>query len=237
VRAVAIFEALSSFDSIFASEAGFTASVHTGSKQHRQAYIKLLISKADKQMRKFEDALVRTLRILCIWLQAPTRTAASRSDDDDEEGGGGGVELHPSIARLFSASYLPEVIHAFLRNNNMRDWVAHSDTYIAILDTLRRMSDSQSMSAFLAQPIPHVDRSPGLQKLVWDQGAISYELDEEGMMLESFPLRDVVKQLEAYRRPLRSLLDKIQFEATVEKVNNLCDGISYLMLQQVVGCL
>ena len=76
-----------------------------------------------------------------------------------------------------------------------------------------------------------------MQKLVWDQGAISYELDEEGMMHESSPLRDVVKQLEAYRRPLRSLLDKIQFEATVEKVNNLCDGISYLMLQQVVGCL
>lgn len=235
MRAVAIFEALCSFDSIFASEAGFTASVYTGTRQHRQAYIKLLISKADKQMRRFEDALVRTLRILCIWLQAPTRTAASRSDDDNEEGKG--VELHPSVARLFSASYLPEVIHAFLRNSNMRDWVAHSDTYIAILDTLRRMSDSRSLSAFLAEPIRHVERSPGLQKLVWDQGAIEYELNEEGMMLESLALRDVVKQLEAYRRPLKSLLDKIQFEATVEKVNNLCDGISYLMLQQVVGCL
>lgn len=185
-------------------------------------------------MRKFEDALVRTLRILCIWLQAPTRTAASRSDDDDDDEKG--VELHPSVARLFAASYLPEVISAFLKNNNMRDWVAHGDTYIAILDTLRRMSDSQSLSDFLANPILQVERSPGLQKLVWDQGTLEYALDEEHVNLESEPLRDLVKQLEAYRRPLRLLLDKIQFEATVEKVNNLCDGISYLMLQQVVGC-
>jgi hypothetical protein len=235
VRAVAIFEALSSFDSIFASEAGFTASAHTGSKQHRQAYIKLLISKADKKMRKFEDALVRTLMILSVWLQAPTRTAASRSDEEEE--GCAGVELHPSIARLFSASYLPEVVHAFLSNNNVRDWVAHSETYLAMLDTLRRVSDSRGLSVVLSEPILHVDRSPGLQRLVWDQGAISYELDEQGRMLESAPLRELVKQLEAHRRPLRQLAEKIQFDPTVEKVNNLCDGMSYLLLQQVVGCV
>ncbi|KAJ3481472.1 hypothetical protein NLJ89_g12210 [Agrocybe chaxingu] len=69
IRTVAIFEALASFDEIFALEAGF---MHTQGKSSRdksrdtesikaarQAYVKLLISKADKSMRRFEDAFLR----------------------------------------------------------------------------------------------------------------------------------------------------------------------------------
>ncbi|KAF8167212.1 hypothetical protein B0H34DRAFT_791971 [Crassisporium funariophilum] len=212
VRAIAIFEALSSFDQTFATEAGFAG---VNGKQQRQAYIKLLISKADKSMRKFEDAFVRILRLLCSWLQA--------SSDDEK-----GRALHPAVARLFTASFLPEVLQGFMSNNNVRDWIAHSETYIVVLETLRRMFDC-GLSSVLTDPLHHVDQSCGLQRWVWDQGSITWE------PAQSLPLCDLVKQLEAHRRPLRALGEKVQFSATLEKVNSLCDGISYLLLQQVVG--
>ncbi|KDR85912.1 hypothetical protein GALMADRAFT_235069 [Galerina marginata CBS 339.88] len=222
IRAIAIFEALSSFDHIYATEAGFAGK---GGKQQRQAYIKLLISKADKSMRTFEDAFVRTLRILCSWMQV------SSPDDASEEERRG---LHPSVSILFSNSYLPEVMHGFLSNNNVRDWVAHSETYSVVLDTLRRMFDC-GLSPVLMEPLRHIDQSCGLQGLVWDEGSITWEMDKNNVPVRSAPLSELVRQLEAHRGPLRALAGKVQFSSTVEKVNNLCDGISYLLLQQVVG--
>ncbi|KAF8971863.1 hypothetical protein BDZ97DRAFT_1650531, partial [Flammula alnicola] len=205
VRAIAIFEALSSFDNAYAAEAGFATTVR-------------LISKTDKSMRRFEDAFVRTLRVLCSWLQM-----ASESESEDSSEGTGASRgrggLHPSVTRLFSISFLPEVMHAFLRNNNVRDWVAHSETYLAILDTLRRMLDA-GLAPLLSAPLPRIDASCGLRGVVAGAAA---------------PLGDLVRQLEGHRRPLMALAGKVQFAATVEKVNNLCDGISYLLLQQVVG--
>ncbi|KDR70488.1 hypothetical protein GALMADRAFT_282224 [Galerina marginata CBS 339.88] len=217
IRTIAIFEALSSFDHIYATEAGFAGK---GGKQQRQAYIKLLISKANKSTRTFEDAFVGTLRILCSWMQV------SYPDD--------GEERRDSVSILFSNSYLPEVMHCFLSNNSVRDWIAHSETYIVVLETLRRMFDCE-LSAVLMEPLRHIDQSCGLQGLVWDKGSITWEMDKSNVPVRSAPLNELVRQLEAHRRPLMALVSKVQFTPTVEKVNDLCDGISYLLLQQVVG--
>ncbi|PPQ77547.1 hypothetical protein CVT25_011407 [Psilocybe cyanescens] len=230
IRAIAIFEALSSFDHIYATEAGFAGKGQDGEQQQqmRQAYIKLLMSKADKSMRKFEDAFVRTLRILTTWLEAPRKGSSSGGGESDSHAQG----MHRAVSHLFAASYLPEVVHAFLSNSNVRDWIAHSETYNAVLETLRRMFD-RGLTAVLMRPLRHIARSCGLQGLVWDGGMITWEVDARNRPVESLSLCDLVKQLEKHRLPLMALAEKVQFSATVEKVNNLCDNISYLLLQQL----
>ena len=55
------------------------------------------------------------------------------------------------------------------------------------------------------------------------------------VVVEVEPIGDLIKKLEVHRSGLRAFAAKVQFEATLDKVNTLCDGISYLLLQQVVG--
>lgn len=215
VRTIAIFEALSSFDIVYATEAGLFGQ---GTKQERQDFIKLVIGKTDKRTRDFEGAFLRTLRIICSWLQASSY----------EE-----TPLHPSMHRLFAVSYLREVIYIFLSNNNVRDWVAHSEIYATILEALRRMVDC-GLAQVLTEQLENIDHSCGLQRWIWDQGPVLWESDSHNEPTRSPPLFDLVKQLEAHRRPLMALGAKVQFSATIEKVNSLCDGISYLLLQQVM---
>jgi hypothetical protein len=248
---VVIYEALNVFDHIFATEAGFVApttttaggvdhdphgSFHSG-RQQRETYIKLLISKADKSMRKFEDAFVRTLKIICSWLQF---SPAEDFDADDETSPafGNPSYLNASIPHLLLASYLPEVIHTFLSNNNVRDWIAHSDTYSMILETLRWISDFPTLSNVLNLPPPPIQRNCSLKQWATGQGVINflgYPSGSKKLGAEPEPIGDLIKKLEMHRSGLRAFAAKVQFEATLDKVNMLCDGISYLLLQQVVG--
>lgn len=240
VRAVAIWEALKGFDWVFGVEAGFMG-VSQGKeqhsqqqqqgyqhsplgKQHREAYVKLLISKADKSMRRFEDAFVRTLRVVCSWLQP------SSADDEsvDYEQAERDREAHEALlAHLFSTSYLLEVVHAFLSNNNVRDWIAHSETYLVILEMLRKMGDC-GLGSVLSEPV-------GVDSATAPSAVYNPFVTQAQPPAPPMSLCDLVKQLEAHRRPLMALAAKVQFSATVEKVNNLCDAISYLLLQQVLG--
>ena len=249
VRAVVIFEALSVFDHIFATEAGFAStsttaggvdpdphsSFHSGRRQ-REAYIKLLISKADKSMRKFEDAFVCTLKVICSWLQYSPEEGF---DADDEVSAANPSYLDASIAHLLLASYLPEVIHTFLSNNNVRDWIAHSDTYSMILETLRWISNFPTLSNVLNLPLPPVQRNCSLKQWATGQGFINflgYPSDaKKSLIMKVEPIGDLIRRLETHRSGLRAFSAKVQFEATLDKVNILCDGISYLLLQQVVG--
>lgn len=48
-------------------------------------------------------------------------------------------------------------------------------------------------------------------------------------------IKALVTKLEEHRGPLMAFGANVKFPATKVKVNNLCDGISYLLLQQVVG--
>lgn len=251
VRAVVIFEALNVFDHIFAAEAGFAntaaagavdpnpyLSFHSG-RQQREAYIKLLISKADKSMRKFEDAFVRTLRLISSWLQFSPE-ADFDADDETSPAFRNPLYLNAFIPHLLLASYLPEVIHTFLSNNNVRDWIAHSDTYSMILETLRWISNFPTLSNVLNLPLPPLQRNCSLRQWVTGHGVINFlahpsDANRPAAAVEVEPIGDLIKKLEMHRSGLRAFATKVQFEATLDKVNKLCDGISYLLLQQVVG--
>jgi hypothetical protein len=304
VRAIAIFEALSWFDEVYAIEADFgkTASSSSSSsssdkgkgrdtKEHRDAYVRMLISKTDVMSaskaekaqgqterggstRRFEDAFVRTLRLVCAWLRVPDQDDGDDNNNNAEDR----AAMHASVPRLFMSSMLLEVVHVFLGNTNVRDWVAHAETYLAILDLLRRMldvssastappdaaspvsagvltpaassapapapwADTLTLAAVLRAPMRRIESGGGLRRAVWGDASVRYEDLSAGGSASAatataegrHSLCDLVQHLEAHRRPLMALAAKITFAATVEKVNNLCDGISYLLLQQVVG--
>lgn len=249
-----IFEALNVFDHIFATEAGFAptttaadgvdpdphGSFHSGRRQ-REAYIKLLISKADKSMRKFEDAFVRTLKVICSWLQYSPEEGFDAGDESSPAFNNPSY-LNESIPHLLLASYLPEVIHTFLSNNNVRDWIAHSDTYNMILETLRWISNFPTLSIILNLPLPPVQRNCTLKQWAAGQGSMNFlgypsgdSTTTKKSVMEVEPIGDLIKKLETHRSGLRAFAARVQFEATLDKVNTLCDGISYLLLQQVVG--
>jgi hypothetical protein len=239
VRSIAIWEALGAFDAVFAAEAGFQVSEsaqHQGvGRQHREAYVKLLISKTDKSMRRFEDAFLRTLRVVGSWLQAPS---SSSGDDDD------GESHETLLAHFLLSSFLLEVVHLFLSNNAVRDWIAHSETYLGILDLMKKMLD-YGLGSVLREPV--YAAAPSSSSGPTTPGAGVYNPFASASAAPSVysstlsgagagvSLSDLVKQLETHRTSLRDVTSKIQFPITVDKVNKLCESISYLLLQQMVG--
>jgi hypothetical protein len=180
-------------------------------------------------MRKFEDAFVRTLKVICSWLQYSSEEGFD-ADDETSPAFGNPLYLNAYIPPLLLASYLPEVIYTFLSNNNVRDWIAHSDAYSMILETLRWISNFPTLSNVLNRPLPLVQRNGSLKQWATGQGAIHFL-----GYPEVEPIGGLIKRLETHRSGLRAFAAKVQFEATLDKVNMLCDGISYLLLQQVVG--
>ena len=198
-------------------------------------------------MRKFEDAFVRTLKVICSWLQySPEEGFDDAAGDQSSPAYNNPSYLNDFIPHLLLASYLPEVIHTFLSNNNVRDWIAHSDTYNMILETLRWISNFPSLSNVLNLPLPPIQRNCSLKQWATGQGTMnflgypttataSHSSSRRPVVMEIEPIGDLIKKLEMHRSGLRALAAKVQFEATLDKVNILCDGISYLLLQQVVG--
>ena len=188
-------------------------------------------------MRKFEDAFVRTLKVICSWLQFSPEEGFD-ADDETSPAFNNPSYLNESIPHLLLASYLPEVIHTFLSNNNVRDWIAHSDTYNMILETLRWISNFPTLSNVLNLPLPPVQRNCSLKQWATGEAVMNFlehPRHAKKLVVEVEPIGDLIKKLEMHRSGLRAFAAKVQFEATLDKVNRLCDGISYLLLQQVVG--
>ena len=52
---------------------------------------------------------------------------------------------------------------------------------------------------------------------------------------EGRSLGDAVKRLEMHRQGLERYGNKFKFAAMAEKIEMLCEGISYLLFQQLVG--
>lgn len=61
------------------------------------------------------------------------------------------------------------------------------------------------------------------------------EVNEQEYAMMMGPLKSLIMGLEMHRTSLLELLDKVTFLPTVEKLNVLCDGISQLVLGQVLG--
>ena len=108
-------------------------------------FINVVIARTDKRTRAFEGTLVGTLRSVSSWLLL----AASLSTSESESSSGSGI--HPSIPRLFAVSHLPWVMYAFLSHtlDAERDWVVHSEIYVALMDVIKHLASSSVVLGFL----------------------------------------------------------------------------------------
>ena len=208
-------------------------------------FINLVIARTDKRTRAFEGTLVGTLRRVSSWLLLAASLSSSVSSESESSSGSG---IHPSIPRLFAVSHLPSVMYAFLSHTlgAERDWVVHSEIYVALMDVIKHLASSSSssstsgggagLSGIVKEPVRRVEESCGVQAWMWDRGDVVWvrgaETEGEG---EGRSLGDAVKRLERHRQGLERYGNKFKFAAMAEKIEMLCEGISYLLFQQLVG--
>ena len=68
---------------------------------------------------------------------------------------------------------------------------------------------------------------------MWDPGEVVWVRD--GVEGKGWNLGDAVKRLERHRQGSERYGNKFKFAAMVEKIEMLCEGISCLLFQQLVG--
>ena len=204
-------------------------------------FINVVIARTDKRTRAFEGTLVGTLRATSNWLLLAASLSASASSSESDSSGSG---IHPSIPRLFAVSHLPSVMYAFLSHTlgAERDWVVHSEIYVALMDVIKHLASSSSpssggsgLSGIVKEPVRRVEESCGVQAWMWDRGEVVWVRGAEGEGEEGRSLGDAVKRLERHRQGLERYGNKFKFAAMAEKIEMLCEGISYLLFQQLVG--
>ena len=204
----------------------------------------LFRSRTDKRTRAFEGTLVGTLRSLSNWLLLAASLSSSASASESESSPGSGI--HPSIPHLFAVSHLPSVMYAFLSHTlgAGRDWVVHSEIYVALMDAIKHLASSSTpssggsgLSGIVKEPVRRVEESCGVQAWIWDRGEVVWVrgTDTEGEGEDGRSLGDAVKRLEMHRQGLERYGNKFKFAAMAEKIEMLCEGISYLLFQQLVG--
>ncbi|TFK42199.1 hypothetical protein BDQ12DRAFT_645723 [Crucibulum laeve] len=217
VKAIAIFEILGKFDNEYTAQATLLG---RDERQVRGEFIKLVMTKGDRVLsHRFAWTLDKTLKPLVAWLEAAQAS---------------GGRIHPTIQRLFSVSYLLEVIHFFLANDSRWDWVFMHELLTSILNLLRVMVDC-GLGPLLAEPLRNIEQSCGLHCWIWDRGFVTWESEDiagEEKPVRSPPVYDLLK---GQRRELTGFVREIKDGLAVEKANELSDGISYLLLQQMVG--
>ena len=193
IRAIAAFDALSDFNCAFAAALQEHQLV---SQPH--GCIDMLIRGKDPSTRRFERSLIDTLHKLPGLLRPLS------------------AELHPPIASLVFASYLPQVMYSYLKREDIGDWVMHSEAYLAILEALREFPTC-GLSSVSSEPF------------------LAYGTNEEDEGTQRLCLQDAIRHLAPHQKRLTELSSRISFPATLLKVHKLSDGILYLLLQQVVS--
>ncbi|KAJ7651162.1 hypothetical protein FB45DRAFT_997828 [Roridomyces roridus] len=149
----------------------------------------------------------------------------------------------PALAPLIGLSRVPAYAASLLRAGagvgsggpDVGTWMARAPAYTAVLRLLRAFGDAGCTSV-LGRPV-RVGAGSGAGVGVWfrrgpspPSPSPSREGREDGETL-----RTLIRNLEASRAALLRLAGVTTFRPTVEKAHALCDGILYLLLQDVLG--
>ncbi|KAK2462897.1 hypothetical protein APHAL10511_005095 [Amanita phalloides] len=194
IRAIAMFDVLSNFTNAFA--------LALREETPSSGYIKTFMRQRDPCVRQFEHTFVQTVRTLPRLLRSLS------------------AELHPPIARIVSTSCLLRVMHDYLEHEDISNWMQHSETYLAILDTLKELLTC-GLGAIFSEPFVHDKRNRGVP-------AGRNQVTERC-------LKDAVRHLDGRYKQIMALSARITFPATLLKMHKLSDGILYLLLQQIVN--
>ncbi|KAJ2924373.1 hypothetical protein H1R20_g12721, partial [Candolleomyces eurysporus] len=279
--------------------------------EEAQAFVQVVISRTNSDVRNtkaFEGVVIRSLHAVSSWLVVFQERKEEEEDgsDDEEQGKRPGPDLVQDLLYpLISRSLLPSLIHAFLQNRNVGDWLRHSEIYVLILEVLRKLVDN-GLGRVLDEPIVTVDddsRDGGLSsspdyprrsttkrttrgsmssspetstsessggessesEIETDETSPAEDSDDDdddddeedkrktldaseyisstptqtassartAFSVTRLPIRALVAKLEEHRAPLMAFGATVKFPATKAKVHTLCDGISYLLLQQL----
>ncbi|PFH46051.1 hypothetical protein AMATHDRAFT_156634 [Amanita thiersii Skay4041] len=133
------------------------------------------------------------------------------------------ADLHPSVIRLFSLSYLPQVIHCFLRHEDIGDWIMHAETYLAILYAMKELPACGLRPIFSERLT--CDRKWG-HEVPLGKGLGTGDN-------QWFCLKDAVTHLEVHYKRFTALSSRITFPSTLFKLHQLIDGILFLLMQQI----
>jgi hypothetical protein len=291
-----------------------------------------LISKpVGVQTKRLEGVFVKCMSVLVdVFTSSLSSSSSKRSSTKRKT-----VSLKKKTKKLLASSFpthferslMPEIIHLYLSNTNVKDWITHSEMYTAILDLLRYMFEEGFGEGVMDVGLRRIERSCGLREWLlannnkrggemmhmWvlvreemerakkemervrkggmsrgllrggaeereeglvDSGSAaavdvssstssvtttttttdkkeknkkSEEVEvetevkkvmvirEKGIAATMVPLKSLIMGLETQRTSLLEVLDKVTFMPTVVKLNMLCDGISQLVLGQVLG--
>ncbi|KAJ2917150.1 hypothetical protein MD484_g3230, partial [Candolleomyces efflorescens] len=287
--------------------------------EEAQAFIQVVIARTNSDVRNtkaFEGAVIRSLHAVSSWLVVFQERREEEEDDDDdsddEEQQQSTKRSQPDLVQdllypLISRSLLPSLVHAFLQNRNVGDWLKHGEIYVLILEVLRKLVDN-GLGRILDEPIVTSDpsedgelssspeyrfnsstkrsargipSSPGTSTSESSSGGEDHDSSESERGTETddtspaedsddddsddsdddnkrntsdisstptqtastsaraafavtrLPIRALVAKLEEHRAPLMAFGATVKFPATKAKVHTLCDGISYLLLQQL----
>ena len=120
--------------------------------------------------------------------------------------------------------------------------MVHSEIYVALMDVIKHLALSSSsnsggagLSGIVKEPVRRVEESCGVQAWMWDQGEVVLVCGTEGEGEEGRSLGEAVKRLERHQQGLERYGNKFKFVAMAEKIEILCEEISYLLFQQLVG--
>jgi hypothetical protein len=155
------------------------------------------------------------------------------ADDNPDDGDEDVPEAHAALPALLGLSRVPAYAAALLRvgaGTNARvdvgTWMARAPAYGAVLRVLRAVGDAGCTSV-LGRPV-----RGGAGTAAWLRGGRE-EVWRDDAGAET--LRSLIRRLEGARVALLRLAGATTFGPTVEKAHALCDGVLYLLLQDVLG--
>ncbi|KAJ7776634.1 hypothetical protein DFH07DRAFT_951766 [Mycena maculata] len=220
VRAIGALGALIAFD---------RAHIAMGARDHGRA--------ADKP-------LIGPLHALVFFLSPPAPASPMSppasgllllADGDGDPDGA--PQADAALPALLGVSRVPTYAAALLRAGaggargeaDVGTWMARAPAYGAVLRVLRALGDAGCQSV-LVRPVHSGAGTPS-----WFRRGTAGDDDvwrDEG---GGDTLRGLIRKLEGSRAALLKLAGATTFGPTVEKAHALCDGVLYLLLQDVLG--
>ncbi|KAH7881130.1 uncharacterized protein C8R40DRAFT_17876 [Lentinula edodes] len=136
---------------------------------------------------------------------------------------------HPSVGHLLNSSKIPDLLGDLLRNDSVTDWITRSDVYYAMLALLKRMADSElTVSALLeARYVP--SKGQGIEQWMWEESEIEWEKGTGGKLERAPPLYEYFKKLskqsEAFLAGASRLMETEENPEEIIRAISLCGDI------------
>ncbi|KAJ7057061.1 hypothetical protein C8F01DRAFT_1153251 [Mycena amicta] len=197
--------------------------------------------------RTADKPLLGPLHALAFFIAPPPQPAgtprASGSgllmSSEGHEDGGAIPEADAGLAALVRLSRVPAYAASLLRAEaDVGRWIDRAPAYGAILRVLRVLGDVPGCRTVLLRPIPVHSASGSAVEWWFRSGDVNVPTGRNGgaeRQIQPQTLKGLIRRLEGARAALLRLAGALEFGPTVQQAHALCDGVLYLLLQDVLG--